>query len=85
MEPNDKPKNPPLFENLIPEGDVPYEAQAHYRFTEITLRDLFAAAALGAMTAAPDYSKGPCNAAMAERAYTVADHMLREREKGGEE
>jgi len=50
-------------------------------FTGMTLRDYFAAAALTSMTAAPDYSKGPCNAAMAERAYVIADLMLAERAK----
>lgn len=48
-------------------------------FEGMTLRDYFAAHALAAMTTAPDYSKGPCNAAMAERAFLIADHMLRMR------
>lgn len=47
----------------------------------LMIRDYFAGQALTAMTAAPDYSKGPCNAAMAERAYIIADAMLAERAK----
>lgn len=46
----------------------------------MSLRDYFAASALTSMTVAPDYSKGSCNAAMAERAYVIADLMLTERE-----
>ena len=45
------------------------------------LRDWFAGQALAAMTVAPDYSKGPCNGSMAERAYLIADAMLAAREK----
>ena len=48
----------------------------------MTLRDYFAGQALAAMTAAPDYSKGPCNHAMAERAFLIADAMIAAR-KGG--
>ena len=47
----------------------------------MTLRDWFAGQALASMTVAPDYSKGPCNAAMAERAYVIADAMLSARNK----
>ena len=43
----------------------------------LTKRQWFAGMALAAMTAAPDYSKGPCNSAMAERAYAIADEMLK--------
>lgn len=45
------------------------------------LRTDLAGMALAAMTAAPDYSKGPCNSAMAERAYVIAEWMLAERDK----
>jgi len=48
----------------------------------MTIRDWFAGQALAAMTAAPDYSKGPCNQAMAERAFVIADAMIAAR-KGG--
>ena len=48
---------------------------------DMTLRDWFAGQALASMTVAPDYSKGPCNAAMAERAYVIADAMLSARNK----
>lgn len=47
----------------------------------MTLRDWFAGQSLASMTAAPDYSKGPCNSAMAERAYLIADAMLAAREQ----
>ncbi len=50
----------------------------------MTLRDWFAGHAMAVMTAAPDYSKGPCNAAIAERAYIIADAMIAEREKVNE-
>ena len=49
----------------------------------MSLCDYFAAAALTGLLAnncAPDYSKGQCNAAAAERAWIVADHMLRYRD-----
>lgn len=49
----------------------------------MSLRDWFAGQALASMTTAPDYSKGPCNAAMAERAYVIADAMLAARKEGG--
>ena len=49
----------------------------------MSLRDWFAGQALAAMTVAPDYSKGPCNYEMAERAYIIADRMLEVRSKGG--
>lgn len=42
----------------------------------MSLRDWFAGQALASMTAAPDYSKGPCNAAMVERAFVIADAMI---------
>ena len=50
--------------------------------TGMSLRDWFAGQALASMTAAPDYTKGPCNHAMAERAYIIADAMIAAR-KGG--
>ncbi len=49
--------------------------------TDMTLRDWFAGQALASMSAAPDYSKGPCNAVMAQRAYIIAERMLEERSK----
>lgn len=49
------------------------------QFPGMTLRDWFAGQALASMTVAPDYSKGPCNQAMAERAYVIADAMLKAR------
>ena len=47
----------------------------------MSLRDWFAGQAMAVMTASPDYSKGPCNEAIAIRAYCIADAMLAEREK----
>jgi hypothetical protein len=47
----------------------------------MSLRDWFAGQSLSSMTAAPDYSKGPCNSSMAERAYLIADAMLKARGK----
>mgnify|MGYP001168637515 FL=1 len=49
----------------------------------MSLRDWFAGQALAAMTTAPDYSKGPCNAEIVERAFIIADRMLAERDKEG--
>jgi hypothetical protein len=36
-------------------------------------RERLAGQALASMTIAPDYSKGPCNEAMIERAFILAD------------
>lgn len=47
----------------------------------MSLRDWFAGQALASMTVAPDYSKGPCNAEMARRAYCIADAMLAARKE----
>ena len=46
----------------------------------MSLRDWFAGQALAVMTTAPDYSKGPCDHAIADRAYVIADAMLKARE-----
>ncbi len=61
------PENPPAF---------PVTGPVHCNDRGMTLRDYFAGQALAVMTAAPDYSKGPCNAAIAKRAYIIADEML---------
>ena len=50
----------------------------------MSMRDWFAGQAIAGMRLPPDYSKGPCNAAAAERAYAMADAMLAERERGSE-
>ncbi len=63
-----------------PGDDGVTDRGTHYH--GMTLRDYFAGQALAAMTAAPDYSKGPCNHAMAERAFLIADAMITAR-KGG--
>ena len=62
-----EPKNPPLLVGVAT--------------TQITLRDLFAAAALSGMNLPHDYSRGIHNSAAAERSYALADAMLAEREK----
>jgi hypothetical protein len=48
----------------------------------MSLRDWLAGMSLSSMIIAPDYSGGPCNSAMAGRAYAIADAMLAERAKG---
>jgi hypothetical protein len=50
-------------------------------FHGMSLRDWFAGQALASMATAPDYTKGPSNAAVADRAYTIADAMLKAREQ----
>jgi hypothetical protein len=61
----------------------PYTGQQMVAKSEggMTLRDYFAAASLSSMMIAPDYSKGPCDTAIAQRAYFIADAMLKERVK----
>ena len=51
----------------------------------MSLRDWFAGMALSSMTVSPDYNKGPCNQAMAERAYVIADAMLAVRKEAASE
>ncbi len=52
----------------------------------MSLRDHFAGMAMQGfcLQATGQYDKGPCNAAIVERSYVIADLMLAEREKGGE-
>ena len=64
----------PVPEHLDERGN------GHEQSIGMTLRDWFAGQALASMTIAPDYSKGPCNASMADRAYHIADAMLAARE-----
>ena len=64
--------------------DVQVEDNSGSHYEEhygLTMRDWFAGQALASMTAAPDYSKGPCNQAIADRAYLIADAMLSARNK----
>jgi hypothetical protein len=51
----------------------------------MSLRDWFAGMALSSMTVSLDYNKGPCNQAMAERAYVIADAMLAVRKEAASE
>lgn len=48
----------------------------------ITLRDWFAGQALTGfcLQATGNYEKGPCNSAMVERSYVLADLMIAQRE-----
>ena len=71
------PENPKAF----PFSREQAGSWAEHGGTGMSLRDWFAGQALGSMTVPPDYSKGPCNAAMAERAFVIADAMLAERAK----
>jgi hypothetical protein len=70
----------PAFPMLVPTQDREHNLIINQQ-DGMTLRDYFAAAALTGMSYAHDYSKGPCNAAIAERAYYIADALLAEREK----
>lgn len=45
-------------------------------YSGMTLRDWFAGQALAGMRISHDYSTGPCNAAVVERAWIIADQML---------
>ena len=58
-------------------GDVPYVMTN----PGMSLRDWFAGQALAAMRPTPDYSAGPGNHTIAQRAYAVADAMLAERQR----
>ena len=60
----------------FPQQEYVKNIKQHEWLHGMSLRDWFAGMALASMTVAPDYSKGPCNSAMAERAYVIADHMI---------
>ena len=74
--------NPEHIQNLI--RDLPDNHGVEIRVGDLrallaereTLRDRFAMAAVGSVTAPCDYSTGPCNHAIAVRAYLIADAML---------
>jgi len=66
-----KPSNPMILRGVAKNGN----------FTAVTLRDLFAAAAMAGMSLPHDYSHGTHNSSAANRAYCLADAMLAEREK----
>ena len=71
---SEKPKNPPL-------GHVAFDREADIWTvdTDITLRDLFAVAAVAGMTANPRLDDSL--EVFSRVAYSLADEMLREREK----
>ncbi len=58
-----------------------YGQTTHVPKDGMTLRDYFAAKAMAAMSYSYDYSTGPCNQGIAERAYHIADAMIAERSK----
>ena len=76
-----KPKNPPLFQPSEWTTDVPEIPVV--AVTDITLRDLFAAAALAGMLGNPDADGTP--EAFSKWAYVYADAMLAARERTPEE
>ena len=69
-----KPENPPLFWQDRGQGEEP---------SEITLRDLFAAAALAGYRAKPEWTFP--SEETSEQCYRDADHMLAERAKASDE
>lgn len=80
-----KLNNPLLFDRPgLPIRDWPDDDEESYS-TRITLRDLFAAAALAGMHLSYDYSHGTHNEMAADRSYALADAMLAEREGPGDE
>ena len=74
-------ENPKLFESKSYPIHATVQPSFEVLSTDITLRDLFAAAALSNMRLPADYSTGPHNAMAAERSYQLADAMLAERAK----
>lgn len=74
-----KPENPPLFE-LENYSDVPHGTSLFG--TDITLRDLFAAAALAGACVETDAGSIIDRSNCAEWCYGMADAMLAERAKG---
>ena len=73
-------------------GGSAFPHEAGRTNTGMTLRDYFAAKAMEGMlfgcvglignsTEVSAYAKGHCNAAVAKRAYAIADEMLAERAK----
>lgn len=49
----------------------------------MTYRQWLIGMALSAMVLEPDYSRGPCNANIVERAITIADRIIEALEKEG--
>lgn len=70
----------PAFPGQMPTGFDPRSGD----FNEgMSLRDWFAGMALQGLClgCCAHYTKGPCNSAIVERSYILADAMLAEREK----
>ena len=74
--------NPPIDDGgpAFPHDERDANGQSRQHFG-MSLRDWFAGQALASMTVATDYSKGPCNQAMADRAYVIADAMISARKE----
>lgn len=53
--------------------------------TDMPLRDWFAGMALASISAAPPYRKGPPDDEVADRAYLIADEMMKRREKDADD
>lgn len=70
------PLNPPLFEIASP-GNEEHQTQ----ITAITLRDLFAAAAVMGLGADAGYQRE--STLLADRAFDIADAMLKRRVRRG--
>lgn len=75
----------PAAPQTFPHRETTSTGELFHDHLGMSLRDYFAGQALAAMTVAPDYSKGPCNYEMAERAYVIADSMMEIRSKEGRE
>jgi hypothetical protein len=56
----------------------PVDPGTVYGSNGMTLRQWYKGRALSVMSAAPDYSKGPCDGAISDRAARIADFMLAE-------
>ncbi len=81
---SDKPNNPPLFDHEMHLDDAG-EVSGYRLNTEVTLRDLLAAAALmsldqRSLTEVAKNHDVPETSVAARTAYLAADAMLRERE-----
>lgn len=70
------PENPPLFDGALSAEGFPILASYT---TSITLRDLFAAAALSGLTANPENRDRMGSDFLSGWAYDIANHMLHAR------
>jgi hypothetical protein len=63
-------------ESRIDDGGAAFPVRMGYYLQGMSLRDWFAGMALQSMGIVHNYSKGPCNHAVGERAYLIADAMI---------